>query len=293
MRVLSYFDGVSCGRVALERANIPVTKYVACEIEKSAITISQKNYPDIIQAGSVTDFKSAPEEFDLLIGGSPCQSFSRSGDNSGFDGKSGLFWEYVRILKETNPRYFLLENVVMSKEWENIITQALGVSPVQIDSKHFSAQKRQRLYWTNIDFDKTLPEDGESLEEVFQGIENREETDHKGLLYYDEFYKVKNATKKGFLPVENFDSVNLDFPTSKTRRGRVSKQKSNTLNTSCNQGTFFDGKIYKFNVEECERLQTLPSGYTKADGVSESQRRKAIGNGWTVDVIAHIFKGIK
>jgi DNA-cytosine methyltransferase len=157
MNVLSLFDGMSCGQIALNKCGIKYENYYASEIDKYAIQISQKNYPDTIRLGDVTKIKGSDlPKIDLLIGGSPCQSFSRSGDGSGFDGKSRLFWEYVRILKEVNPKYFLLENVVMKKEWENIITEALGVEPILIDSKFFSAQKRQRLYWTNIKFDNNI-----------------------------------------------------------------------------------------------------------------------------------------
>ena len=145
MNVLSLFDGVSCGQLALQRAGVEVENYFASEIDKHAISVTQHHFPNTVQLGSVVglDTSTLPK-IDLLIGGSPCQSFSRSGDNTGFDGKSGLFWEYVRILNETKPTYFLLENVVMKKEWENIITEAIGVEPVMIDSKFFSAQKRQR-----------------------------------------------------------------------------------------------------------------------------------------------------
>ena len=151
MNVLSLFDGVSCGQLALQRAGVEVENYFASEIDKHAISVTQHHFPNTVQLGSVVglDTSTLPK-IDLLIGGSPCQSFSRSGDNTGFDGKSGLFWEYIRILNELKPTYFLLENVVMKKEWENIITEAIGVEPVMIDSKFFSAQKRQRLYWTNI-----------------------------------------------------------------------------------------------------------------------------------------------
>jgi len=169
-RVLSLFDGISCGRIALERAGIQFKEYYASEIDKYAIQVSETNYPDIIRLGDITklDGKSLPE-IDLLIGGSPCQSFSRAGDNSGFDGKSGLFYEYVRVLRDVNPRYFLLENVVMKKKLENHISDLLGVAPVMIDSTMFSAQKRQRLYWTNIPFDKEIQDKGITVSKIFVG----------------------------------------------------------------------------------------------------------------------------
>lgn len=157
MNVLSLFDGMSCGRIALERAGINVSKYYACEIDKYAIKVAQANYPDTIQLGSVTDIMW-PETFegikiDLLIGGSPCQGFSFAGKRLNFDDpRSALFWEYVRLLKECKPKYFLLENVRMNQQSQDVITQALGVKPIHINSSLVSAQNRYRLYWTNIPF---------------------------------------------------------------------------------------------------------------------------------------------
>ena len=156
MNVLSVFDGISCGRMALDRLNIEVTNYFASEINESAIKGAKALYPNTKHLGSVLDVKASDiPPIDLFIGGSPCQSFSRSGDGSGFDGSSKLFWEWLRLLKEIqsyNPDVkFLLENVVMKKEWEQIITDELGVEPILIDSTLVSAQKRQRLYWTNIE----------------------------------------------------------------------------------------------------------------------------------------------
>lgn len=128
LNVLSLFDGMSCGQIALERAGIKVNNYFASEIDEKAIYITQKNFPNTKQLGSITELKGSDlPKIDLLFGGSPCQSFSSFGNGKGFNGKSGLFWEFVRVLNETNPTYFLLENVVMKKEWGNIITEALGV----------------------------------------------------------------------------------------------------------------------------------------------------------------------
>lgn len=293
MNVLSLFDGMSCGQIALDKLEIKVDNYFASEIDKYAIQVTQKNYPSTIQIGSVTDVKGADlPKIDLLYGGSPCQSFSRSGDGSGFDGKSKLFWEFVRLLKETNPKYFLLENVIMNKEWQDVITEALGVSPIQICSSKFSAQKRQRLYWTNIKIDTSIVDKEITLADIVKG--SREVIYDSPLVldsYKDGYFKIRNATKQGFLIAEEGDSVNLEVPTSKTRRGRVGKGKTNTLNTACNYGMVKGGKLVKLNINDFELLQTLPKNYTQ--GVSDSQRKKMIGNGWTVDVIAHIFKNIK
>jgi DNA (cytosine-5)-methyltransferase 3A len=232
-------------------------------------------------------------KIDLVFGGSPCQSFSRSGDGSGFDGKSGLFWEFIRILNEVKPKYFLLENVEMKKEWEKIITDAVGVEPVMIDSKFFSAQKRQRLYWTNIPFDKNIEDKNIHILDILQpnGTE-KTINDHPLVLdINEEGFKIRNGTKKGYLYANNGDCVNLEVPKSKTRRGRVSIGKTNTLNTACNYGVIVDGNMRELNILEYERLQTLPDNYTSL--ATLNQRKKMIGNGWTVDVIAHIFKKIK
>ena len=293
MNVLSLFDGMSCGQIALNKCDIKYENYYASEIDKYAIQICQKNYPDTIRLGDVTKIKGSDlPKIDLLIGGSPCQSFSRSGDGSGFDGKSRLFWEYVRILKEVNPKYFLLENVVMKKEWENIITEALGVEPILIDSKFFSAQKRQRLYWTNIKFDNNIIDRNINILDILKpnGDEKIINNHPVVISHNNGIFNVKNATKKGYLEAKNGDCINLELPNSKTRRGRVSNGKTNTLNTACNYGVVVNGDIRELNIVEYERLQTLPDNYT--EGVSDNQRKKMIGNGWTVDVISYIFSHI-
>jgi len=291
MNVLSLFDGMSCGQIALNRLGIKYDNYFASEIDKYAIKVAKNNYPNTTHLGCVTNVKGIElPTIDLLIGGSPCQSFSRAGDGSGFDGKSKLFWEYVRILEETKPKYFLLENVVMRKEWENIITEQLGVKPVLIDSKLLSAQKRQRLYWTNIS-NVTQPNDKNILlKDVLIG-EHDDINNHELIIKKDGFdFYIKNGTKKGYLIAKEGDSINLDFPKSKTRRGRVAIGKTNTLNTACNYGVIYNNRLVKLNITELERLQTLPDDYTKTAPIN--QRKKMIGNGWTVDVIAHILKNI-
>jgi len=293
MNVLSLFDGVSCGQLALQRVGVEVENYFASEIDKHAISVTQHHFPNTVQLGSVVglDTSTLPT-IDLLIGGSPCQSFSRSGDNTGFDGKSGLFWEYVRILNEVKPTYFLLENVVMKKEWENIITEAIGVEPVMIDSKFFSAQKRQRLYWTNIPVDKNIEDRNINILDIL--IPNGDEkiiNDHILVLdINEEGFKIKNGTKTGYLYAKEGDCVNLEFPKSQNRRGRVSYGKTNTINTACNYGVIVNGNLRELNITEYERLQTLPDGYTSM--ISLNQRKNVLGNGWTVDVISHIFQNI-
>jgi DNA-cytosine methyltransferase len=293
MNVLSLFDGVSCGQIALQRAGIKYGKYYASEIDKHAIKVTQHHFPNTIQLGSVVglDTSTLPK-IDLMFGGSPCQSFSRSGDNTGFDGKSGLFWEYVRILNELKPTYFLLENVVMKKEWENIITEAIGIEPVMIDSKFFSAQKRQRLYWTNIPFDKNIEDRNIHILDILKPDGSEKIiNDHPVVLdINDGTFKIKNGTKTGYLYAKHGDCVNLEVPKSKTRRGRVSHGKTNTLNTACNYGVVVDGNLRELNIVEYERLQTLPDNYTSL--ATLNQRKKMIGNGWTVEVISNIFKSL-
>lgn len=180
MRVLSLFDGISCGKVALERAGIPVEKYVAFEIDKYAIKISQKNHPDMIRRGDVTktDFTEF-EGFDIVIGGSPCQGFSFAGKQLNFDDpRSKLFFEFVRAVEQVKPKYFLLENVKMKKEFENIISGYLGVEPIEINSGLVSAQSRKRLYWTNIP-GVALPKDkGIMLKDI---VHENEEQKPEGL----------------------------------------------------------------------------------------------------------------
>ena len=295
MNVLSLFDGISCGYIAFERAGIKVDRYISSEIDKYAIAISQKNYPEIERLGDIRYIQPDTLPYiDIIIGGSPCQSFSRSGDNSGFNGKSGLFYEYLRLLKAVKPKYFLFENVVMKREWENEITSLLGVSPIMIDSKLFSAQKRQRLYWTNIPFNKNIRDKNILLKDVFVfDDEGRKIINNHGVIIKKEndIFYVRNSTKKGFITATEWDCINLEMPKSKTRRGRVSHQKSNTLNTSCNYGVVYNGNLVELNITEYERLQTLPDGYTSC--IPLSKRKQVIGNGWTVDVIAHILKGLR
>lgn len=152
MNVLSLFDGISCGRVALERESIKVDKYFASEIDKHAIKVTQKNFPDTIQIGDVKEvYAENLPQIDLLIGGSPCQGFSFAGKQLNFeDDRSKLFFEFVRLLRATKPKYFLLENVKMKKQYQDIISEYLGVQPIEINSALVSAQTRKRLYWTNI-----------------------------------------------------------------------------------------------------------------------------------------------
>lgn len=269
INVLSLFDGMSCGQIALERVGVEVDNYFASEIDEKAISITQKNYPNTKQLGSVTELKGNDlPKIDLLIGGSPCQSFSSFGNGKGFDGKSGLFWDFVRVLKETNPKYFLLENVIMKKEWEDVITEALGVKPVKINSNLFSAQNRPRIYWTNIPLNELPKENNTSVNDIIEVPKFHNE--------YPKWLLGKFGNK------------------SRLEQLWYSDGKASCLTSSMHKGqksTFTkdrDENIHRLTVNECERLQTVPDNYT--EGVSNTDRYKMIGNGWTVDVIAHIFK---
>lgn len=271
INVLSLFDGMSCGQIALERAGINVGNYFASEIDKYAIQVAKDNYPNTLHIGSIVDIKTGDlPNIDFLCGGSPCQSFSRVGDGSGFDGKSKLFWEFIRILKEVKPKYFLLENVVMKKEWQDIITEAVGVSPISINSRLFSAQNRPRLYWTNIPISE-IPKD--------LGLNIKDVVDAKFSNEYPNYLDLEFSGKKRKDLVQNYNNK-ASCLTASMYKGQISSFCKND-----------EGQIYKYTPEDCEILQTVPIGYTKS--VSNTQRYKMLGNGWTVDVIAHILKNMK
>lgn len=253
LNVMSLFGGIECGRVACDVAGLNIGDYYSSEIDKYAIQITQKNYPNIVQLGDVReiDFSKYAGKIDLLIGGSPCQDLSRAKANrEGLNGsRSGLFWNYVEALRILKPKYFLLENNHgMPQESKDTISEVLGVEPVLINSALFSAQNRKRLYWTNIPFEKEIADRGIELSQI------------------------------------------LEF-------GETPRKKSKTVRVGgggCRWGDRHEwdrpnpDRVY--TTIELERLQTLPDNYTA--GVSETQRRKCIGNGWTVEVIAHILKGI-
>lgn len=272
MNVLSLFDGISCGQVALERVGIKIDNYFASEIDESAIKVTMKNYPKTIQLGDVTEIKSVDlPKIHLLIGGSPCQGFSLAGKQLNFkDERSKLFFEYVRLLNELKPKYFLLENVKMKKEFQDIISQHLGVEPIEINSSLVSGQNRVRLYWTNIP-NITQPQDKDIK---FYDVIDKEREWFPLLPWCLKVWGDKRKVDC-LRTIENEKSFCLT-----TNR---SHPKNYYLNKDRNMMT-------KLTSDEAERLQTLPQGYTK--GIAEGHRFKALGNGWTVDVIAHIFKGI-
>ncbi len=311
MNVLSLFDGKSCGMVALERAGIKVEQYFASEIDENAIAISKQNHKEIIHIGDVTKWRewNLPK-IDLVIGGSPCQGFSRNGKGLNFDDpRSKLFFEYVDVLndiRKKNPDVlFLLENVKMKNEWKDVISQYLNVQPIEINSKLVSGQNRSRLYWTNINGIEQPKDKGIKLLDILEEVPvddtyiNHEgiffefgipETSRKLVKCIGDEIRISQAVKRGYITAENGDGINLSFPNSKTRRGRVIKQKSSTVDCACDICVLHNGAIRRFTTKELERLQTLPDGYTQ--GFPKGVAQKAIGNGWTVDVIAHILSYI-
>lgn len=286
MKVLSLFDGISCGMVALERAGIPVERYVAYEIEPNAIKISKKNYPQIEHCGDVTkaDFTQYAD-FDLLIGGSPCQSLSivQSKTRKHLDGKSKLFFEFVRALEEAKPRYFLFENVEsMNEESKQAMSELLGCDPIFIDSKLFSAQQRPRYYWTNIPVAALPTECPYVLGDIM--IPADEVADK----YWYSHPVIDIDMEKqvcGTLVHSNHEMHKRIFNP---------KFKCHTL--TCVSGgnqqkkVMQNGRVRKLTPLEYERLQTLPDNYTL--GVSDGARYTACGNGWTADVIAFILGGL-
>ena len=382
MNVLSLFDGMSCGRIALEKAGILIDKYYACEIDKYAVKVSKANYPDTFQLGDVKDLTwndsalhaHLRPKIDLLIGGSPCQGFSFAGKHLDFDDpRSKLFFEFVRLMDETKPKWFLLENVRMKQESQDIISRYLGVQPVMINSSLVSAQNRKRLYWTNIPF--TMPEDrGIMLKDIIEdGLVDRDKalcvtsTYKNGPRPKDYFEKSKRQivfnfvdrdkahcldaiyfkggnlsalknyfeksrrqlvfSNEGMCHVGDADLKGHDLikrvyhpegksptlnactggnrepkvlivqrPRGKNKFGyRALNGKTPTLSSnSWEQNNFLVNpetlKWRKLTPLECERLQTVPEGYTAH--VSNTQRYKMLGNGWTVDVVAHIFKNL-
>lgn len=386
MNILSLFDGISCGMVALERAGIKVDKYYSSEVDKYAIAISEKNYKkSIVRLGDVTKWKDWDIDWssiDLLIGGSPCQGFSFVGKQLNFeDERSKLFFEYVEILKhikEQNPKvFFLLENVRMKKEYRDVITRFLKVEPILINSSLVSAQDRKRLYWTNIkgveqpldrgillkdivheytDFkymltdrqSEWLKDHGQfQLDKVYSSIDSekaitmtaRQYANWNGNFKFEELNRyiepfdktlqiIEKEVEKGKVGYFNTDSqgnrIYYIHDKSVTLCGaaggkgaktglylfgcitpdRVEKRQNGqrfsegnkfyTLTAQDKHGVLIEGYIRKLTPIECERLQTLPDGYTEAEikgkSVSDNQRYKMLGNGWTVDVIAHIFR---
>jgi len=378
MKILSLFDGISCARVALERAGIPVEAYYASEIDKYAMQVSAKNWPEIVQVGSVVGLDCSQfKDIDLMVGGSPCQDLSiAKAGRKGLDGaRSGLFWEYVRILKEVKPKYFILENVAsMPKEAKALISETLGVEPIMIDAQLVSAQRRKRLFWTNIP-GVALPEDrhiylkdilqpesevdekyyikdatlqtilekmrqGKPLAQAFRihDTEGKRVTlsamgggsGAKTGLYYIAALTERRTEEAKKLRSEMMKKIGKDFSPRRAKElvtredgkantlttgitkehlvvlvgkargkneGYESNEKAPTLTGSSWQHNYFlklysEGKlrVRKLTPIECERLQSLPDGYTEE--VSNTQRYRALGNAFNVEVVAHILRSL-
>ena len=275
--VLSLFDGMSCGQIALNKAGIKYDNYFASEVDEHTIKVAQHNYPDTIQVGDITELDGTKlPKIDLLLGGSPCQGFSFAGKQLNFeDPRSELLFEFVRILEETEPKYFLLENVQMRAGYQDIISNYLGVEPIKINSALVSAQSRVRLYWTNIPNIKQPKDKGILLRDIIEddGYVNRQKSyvlTTRYSTYEDlERYFFKSRHQIVFESKAYFDAIPMDI--------KVIKK--------------YPKKWRILFVNECEKLQTVPLNYTAC--VPDSKRYMMLGNGWTVDVISHILKSIK
>lgn len=299
MNVLSCFDGMSCGQLALHRAGVEVGNYFASEIDKYAIKVTQANFPSTKQLGDIQKVtKAQTGQIDLLIGGSPCQGFSFAGKQLNFDDpRSKLFFEFVRLKEELKPRYFLLENVKMKKESQDIISECMGCQPVLINSSLVSAQNRQRLYWTNIPFE--IPKDrGVMLADILEsGFTDREKPYCLDANYFRggnlKRYFQRSSRQLVFTGAAKRGRYNTDGKSTNQQLELRFDGKTNALTTTRKTtlaANLKDLTYRKLTVTECERLQTVPEGYT--NHVSNTQRYKMLGNGWTIDVISSIFEGL-
>jgi len=303
LNVLSLFDGISTGRIALHRANIPVNKYYASEIDKYAIMVSNDNWHDIEQLGDILKWKDWNinwAEIDLLLGGFPCQSWSVAGGQQGDkDPRGALLWVMLDIfnhIKSLNPEVkFLFENVKMKKEFIDYINNAIGVTPILIDSALVSAQRRKRLYWTNIP-DITQPEDRniKLVDIIENGMVDRDKSFCIDASYF------KGGNLKSYFE-KNRRQLVFNYSSSGRGNGKVEGRftyadKSLTLTATGASNRSFTGVVEDFVYRkltpiECERLQTISDEYSSI--ISNTQRYKCLGNAWTVDVIVHIFKSLK
>lgn len=293
MKVLSLFDGISCGRVALERAKIPVEKYISYEIDPTAIKISNKNYPEILQCGSVitADFTHY-SGYDLLLAGFPCQDLSiNKANRKGLSGeRSGLFWEAVRALKEVNPKYFLIENnYKMPAEDLKTISATLGVEPILLDSGLVSAQQRKRLYWTNIPVHSLPDNKNIHIVDIVEPFSTE-----KNLISEVKFNEKRELTDRCDKPLR----IGTIGKGGQGERVYSVYGKSVTLTANgggrgAKTGLYLIGDtVRKLTPKEAERCQTLPDDYTLVSGISDTQRLKTIGNGWTVDIISFLLSGL-
>lgn len=294
LNVVGLFDGISCGQVAFERAGISISNYYASEIEESAIKVTQTNYPDTKQLGDITKITNSQLDRlnspDIVIGGSPCQDLSNykydRGEVTGLNGeKSGLFYEYIRILKYVNPRYFLLENVAsMEDTWRDLISKILGVEPIMINSALVSAQERKRYYWTNIPRITQPNDKGIVIKDIIQNA-----SDVPSKYWYDREFVYNGDDNKVQCTLQGIGLMR------NMREVYNQNGKCNTLLCDGDGGNrqkkvYQDGRCRKFTPLEYERMQTLPDNYTAC--ICDSKRYTGVGNGWTVDVIAHILSNL-
>jgi DNA (cytosine-5)-methyltransferase 3A len=302
MNVLSLFDGISCGQIALQRAEIKYDNYFASEIDNYTINVTQANYPKTIQLGDITKIKKEDlPNIDLMMGGSPCQGFSFAGKMLNFDdSRSKLFFDFVRLLNDIKPKYFLLENVKMKSDWVDIISNELKVKPILINSNLVSAQNRPRLYWTNIPVSQPLDkhiylsdilEDDVDSKYFLNNIPNE-------ILQYNlksVMFTERRTEEAKQLRKEYREKYNRDFcPRRMKELAPRTDNKANCLTTFLTKESIIIDKlgiVRYLTPIEAERLQTLPDNYTEL--LSDKNRYKSIGNGWTVNVIAHILKNIK
>tara|TARA_R100000773_G_C4221040_1_gene119884 strand:+ start:508 stop:1428 length:921 start_codon:yes stop_codon:yes gene_type:complete len=302
INVLSLFDGMSCGQIALERAGIKVNKYFASEIKPHAIKVTQANYPDTIQLGDVqfiTKDTLGSNKIDLLIGGSPCQDFSAANlVQSGLQGeKSSLFYEYLRLLKELKPRYFLLENVKMKQEYQDALSEMLGVEPILIDSYLVSGVYRKRNYWTNIQGIGELVDRGVRLPDILEsGYTDRE----FGMCLLESLSRplrnpvkiARRYIKYGFWQVifkseEHYNACKYHM--HRNFDGLNAKEVEQHIIDRNIDVSVYDGVRY-LSQSEMEKAQTVPEGYTSM--VTRDQAASLLGDGWTVDVVAHLLQNM-
>lgn len=297
LNVLSLFDGMSCGQIALHKAGIKVAKYYASEIKEHGIRVTQHNFPDTIQLGDVRNIKAIDlPKIDLLIGGSPCQDFSSANkEKLGLQGeKSGLFYEYLRLLKECEPKYFLLENVAMDDYSYAAISEMLGTYPTNINSELVSGQLRQRSYWTNIgpeSFDlfgnrySMIPQP-RNKKIKFQDLLDNGYTDRlKARCLLESESRNPGSTFSSLRRYMIQGFINVIFKDKETF------EKYSKMTEAEMKENFIDGDIRKLNQNEMERLQTVPNGYTRI--LKRNEAACLLGDGWTVDIIAHIFSFIE
>lgn len=343
MNVLSLFDGMSCGQIALAELGIPVEKYYASEVDRFAIKATMQNFPNTIQLGDVRELDiSLLDKIDLIIGGSPCTNLSMSGKRKGlatkegmevldlktylelkkddfeFEGQSYLFWEYIRIYHELIERgdntKFFLENVEMGKKWESVFNETIGREGIHINSALVSAQNRRRIYWTDIHNDIPQPEDRgillwdileEDVDEKYFLSDKMIECSSLGVvcegvnqpaLHQEE--QIWEKFEKGEVTVQK-DNLVIVSGTVRTFGGKHFREIKSGKSCALLARARNDGsslpcvrigtQIRRLTPTECARLQTVPEWY-KWDGISDTKRYKMLGNGWTIEIIKHIFK---